>query len=80
MRLQAFQGLDTDDESLVATKRREPYKFFVYSEIDSLEYAARRYRFGLGLNHEICNRALRHFRSLSGLVEALDAVVPNHLE
>lgn len=60
MRLSAFQ--DLVDEEEVAEKHPELYRFFVYSEIDSLEYAARRYRFGLGLNADIVDRAVRHFR------------------
>jgi hypothetical protein len=51
-----------DDESSVARKHHELYRFFVFTEIDSLEYAVRRYRFGLGLNADIVDRAVRHFR------------------
>jgi hypothetical protein len=39
------------------------YRFWVFTEIDSLEYAARRYRFGLGMNRDIVGRAVRHFES-----------------
>ena len=37
------------DEEAVAKARPKRYEFYVYTEIDSLEYAARRYRSGLGL-------------------------------
>jgi hypothetical protein len=63
MRLQAFKDMECDDEAEVARKRPELYRFFVYTEIDSLEYAARRYRFGLGMNTDIAGRAVRHFKS-----------------
>jgi hypothetical protein len=62
-RLEAFKGLETDNEVEVARRHPELYRFFVFSEIDSLEYAARRYRFGLGLNADIVGRAVRYFRS-----------------
>jgi hypothetical protein len=61
MRLDAF-GVLTDEEQ-VSRDREHPYRFFVYSEIDSLEYAARRYRFGLGLSAHIFYRAVTHFRT-----------------
>lgn len=61
MRLDAFG--DLTDEEQVSQERKQPYRFFVYSEIDSLEYAARRYRFGLGLSAHIFYRAVRHFRT-----------------
>src|SRR5207248_7326597 len=61
MRLEAFGNLS--DEETVASERKEPYRFFVYSEIDSLEYAARRYQFGLGLSEHIFYRAVKHFRT-----------------
>ena len=63
MRLQAFKDMECESESEVEEKRPELYKFFVYTEIDSLEYSARRYRFGLGMNGEIVRRALRHFKA-----------------
>ena len=63
MWLQAFQDLPSGDEREIARQRPEMYRFFVFTEIDSLEYAARRYRFGLGMNGDIVRRALRHFRS-----------------
>jgi hypothetical protein len=63
MRLQAFRDLPSDNEGEIASKRPESYRFFVFTEIDSLEYAARRYRFGLGMNSDIVYRAVRHFRS-----------------
>jgi hypothetical protein len=63
MRLQAFKDMEAVSESEVAATRPELYKFFVYTEIDSLEYAARRYRFGLGMNRDIVRRALQHFQS-----------------
>jgi hypothetical protein len=66
MRLEAFKDLETDEEQEVGRLRPELYRFFVFSEIDSLEYAARRYRFGLGLNADIVDRAVRHFRSRCG--------------
>lgn len=63
MRLQAFKDMECESESEVEEKRPELYKFFVYTEIDSLEYSARRYRFGLGMNGDIVRRALRHFKA-----------------
>jgi hypothetical protein len=63
MRLQAFKDMECENESEVAEKRPELYKFFVYTEIDSLEYAARRYGFGLGMSGDIVRRALRHFKA-----------------
>lgn len=63
MRLEAFGELTNEQEEKVSTDREQPYRFFVYSEIDSLEYAARRYRFGLGLSAHIFYRAVRHFRT-----------------
>jgi hypothetical protein len=62
MRLEAFQDAETQGDDEVARKHPELYRFFVFTEIDSLEYAARRYRFGLGLNADIVDRAVRHFR------------------
>jgi len=61
MRLEAFQGVETDEEAL--TQHEELYKFYVFTEIDSLEYALRRYRSGLGLRADIVERAVDHFRS-----------------
>src|SRR3954452_1897362 len=66
MRLQAFKDMECESESEVEEKRPELYKFFVYTEIDSLEYSARRYRFGLGMNGDIVHRALGHFRARCG--------------
>ena len=63
MRLQVFKDADSDDESKVARRHRELYRFFVYTEIDSLEYAVRRYRFGLGMSTDIVTRAVQHFES-----------------
>jgi len=75
MRLEAFKDLETDEEQEVARLRPELYRFFVFSEIDSLEYAARRYRFGLGLNADIVDRAVRHFRSRCGSETFRDVAV-----
>lgn len=61
MRLEVFEGLDRKSEPEVAAARPELYRFFVYTEIDSFEFAVRRYQFGLGLNADIVDRALRHF-------------------
>lgn len=63
MRLEAFKDLGTDDEQAAGDKPSERYRFYVFTEIDSLEYAARRYRFGLGVSADIVHRAIRHFRS-----------------
>ena len=63
MRLQAFKDMECESESEVEDKRPELYKFFVYTEIDSLEYAARRYGFGLGMSGDIVRRALQHFKA-----------------
>jgi hypothetical protein len=62
MWLQAFKDLPSDEEGEVTRQRPELYRFFVFTEIDSLEYAARRYRFGLGMNRDVVRRAVRHFR------------------
>lgn len=62
MRLDAFKEGKSDDEARIAREHAERYRFYVFTEIDSLEYAARRYRFGLGLNADIVNRALLHFQ------------------
>src|SRR6185437_7003692 len=51
------------DASELEGKPPERYRFWVFTEIDSLEYAARRYRFGLGMNADIVSRAVRHFES-----------------
>ena len=74
MRLEAFKDLEIDEEQEVA-RRPELYRFFVFSEIDSLEYAGRRYRFGLGLNADIVDRAVRHFRSRCGSETFRDVAV-----
>jgi hypothetical protein len=66
MRLAAFKDLRSGTEEAAAAERPELYRFFVFTEIDSLEYAARRYRFGLGVNDEIVGRALRHFKVRCG--------------
>jgi len=63
MQREALQSLDADEEEKTAADRLERYTLFVYTEIDSLEYAVRRYRFGLSLNADIVHRAVRHFRS-----------------
>jgi hypothetical protein len=62
MRVNASQGLGTDDEWEISRQRPDDYRFFVFTEIDSLEYAAVRYRFGLGMTDLIADRAVRHFR------------------
>lgn len=62
MRLNVSEGLETDDESEIARERPDDYRFFVFTEIDSLEYAAVRYRFGLGMTDLIADRAVAHFR------------------
>jgi hypothetical protein len=63
MRLEVFKDMKSDDESEVAGQHPERYRFFVYTEIDSLEYAARRYGFGLGMSADIVTRAVAHFES-----------------
>lgn len=63
MRLKAFEGVDRHDEEAAATTHEERYRFFVYTEIDSLEYAVRRYQFGLGMTADITARAVGHFES-----------------
>ncbi len=62
MRLRAFENLATDDERVVAQQRPADYRFSVYTGIDSLEYATRRYKVGLGMTADIAARAVRHFR------------------
>jgi hypothetical protein len=66
MWLEVCKDVDPDDESKIAGKPPEAYRFFVFTEIDGLEYAARRYRFGLGMSTEIAGRAVRHFESRCG--------------
>jgi hypothetical protein len=51
-----------DGDDAERKQANELYRFFVFTEIDSLEYAIRRYRFGMGMNEDIANRAVRHFR------------------
>jgi hypothetical protein len=63
MWLEVCKELDSDEEPEFAGKPAERYRFWVFTEIDSLEYAARRYRFGLGMNTDIVGRAVRHFES-----------------
>lgn len=62
MRLKVSEGLGTDDDFEIARKRPDDYRFFVFTEIDSLEYAVVRYRFGLGMTDVIADRAVGHFR------------------
>jgi len=66
MWLEVCKEIDSDLESGLADKPPERYRFWVFTEIDSLEYAARRYRFGLGMNRVIVGRAVRHFESRCG--------------
>jgi hypothetical protein len=62
MRVAASEHNNTADEAEIARQRAIEFRFFVYTEIDSLEYATLRYRFGLGMSHLIAERAVRHFR------------------
>jgi hypothetical protein len=62
MRVNASEGLETNDETEIARERPNDYRFFVFTEIDSLEYVAVRYRFGLGMTDLIADRAVNHFR------------------
>ena len=62
MRVAASEDLSIEDEAEIARRRPLDYRFFVYTEIDSLEYATIRYRFGLGMSHLIAERAVRHFQ------------------
>jgi hypothetical protein len=62
MRLSASEGLTTDDEAAVARERANDYRFYVCTELDSLEYVVLRYRFGLGMSVLIAGRAVNHFR------------------
>lgn len=61
MRVRVSEDLGTADEADIARQRPLDYRFFVYTEIDSLEYTTLRYRFGLGMSHLIAERAVRHF-------------------
>lgn len=61
MRMKLADGLGIDDDVAIATKRPNEYRLFVFTEIDSLEYAAMRYRFGLGMTAVIADRAVDHF-------------------
>jgi hypothetical protein len=62
MRIEAFRGLKTDDEAVLLRERPVDYRFFVFTEIDSLEHAVQRYRLGLGMSAVIVDRAVRHFQ------------------
>jgi hypothetical protein len=62
MRVKASDGLQTDDEAEIAGQRANDYRFYVFTELDSLEYAILRYRFGLGMSVLIAGRAVAHFR------------------
>jgi hypothetical protein len=62
MRVSASEDLRTADEAEIARLRPLEYRFFVYTEIDSLEYATVRYHFGLGMTHMIAERAVMHFQ------------------
>jgi hypothetical protein len=55
-------ALDKRDEQEVAEERPELYRLFVYTEIDSLEYAARRYGSGLTGDPEVVAKAITQFR------------------
>ena len=66
MWLEVCKDVDSSDESEIEGKPPERYRFFVFTEIDSLEYAARRYLFGLGMNTDIVGRSVRHFESRCG--------------
>jgi len=66
MWLDVCKDLESGDEAEIEAKSAERYRFWVFTEIDSLEYAARRYRFGLGMNADIVGRAVRHFQSRCG--------------
>jgi hypothetical protein len=62
VRLEAFKEIHSNDEEKVAAEEKELYRFYVFTEIDSLEYSMRRYRSGFGLKADIVDRAVRHFR------------------
>jgi len=61
MRLSASDAAESINEDEIARKEPDNYRFFVFTEIDSLEYAAVRYRFGLGMTDLIARRAVDHF-------------------
>lgn len=63
MWLDVLKDLESDTEEDAVAAPPELYRFFVFTEIDSLECAVQRYRFGLGMNEAIVNRAVRHFES-----------------
>ena len=63
MWLEVLKDRSSETNEAAAAERHELYRFFVFTEIDSLEYAAQRYRFGLGMNTAIVRRAVRHFKS-----------------
>jgi hypothetical protein len=63
MLLEVFKEVGSDKEHDGSGEPPELYRFFVFTEIDSLECAAQRYRFGLGMNEAIVDRAVRHFES-----------------
>jgi hypothetical protein len=61
MRLEAGKGIDGGNEAEIAAEHSDAYGFYVFTEIDSLEYAVVRYRHGLGMNDLVAHRAIRHF-------------------
>lgn len=62
MRIESFKGLKTDDHAVLLRERPIDYRFFVFTEIDSLEYATIRYQYGLGMSGLIVDRAVKHFQ------------------
>jgi hypothetical protein len=61
MRVEAAKGIDSGDEAEINKRHPDAYGFYVFTEIDSLEYAVVRYRHGLGMSDLVAHRAIRHF-------------------
>lgn len=61
-----YQRITLANEMQLSARNHETtvtdrFRFYVFTEIDSLEYALRRYRSGLGLQADIVLRAIAHF-------------------
>jgi hypothetical protein len=62
VRLEAGKEVAGGNEEQIAKEQPDRYAFYVFTEIDSLEYARVRYGGGLGMNDVIAYRAVRHFK------------------
>jgi hypothetical protein len=73
VRLEAGKGVAGGREAEIAAQQPERYAFYVFTEIDNLEYARVRYGGGLGMNDVIAYRAVRHFQRRCEMSEAFRA-------